>query len=152
MGNIVCKYIDPPRQPEKAIAFFKDTFIPLVTKYWETKGKSFYGAPLALNLVPLAQTWLSGSLVMVLAYDDKTPIGFFCGVRFIPMLYNTVVLQGEVYYGPTPEIEQKIINYVGTIIKFMNVSEFWLNEGDRKYDISGWDRKNTITLTRFLKE
>lgn len=152
MGKIVYKYIDPPRGTEKAIEFFRDTLIPLLHKYWEKRGEKLYDAPFHLNVVPLVQTWMGNSLVLVVAYDDGKPVGFLFGVKFVPMLYNSVVLQTEIFYGETKDIETGMVTYLSTIIPFMNVNELWVNAAQETFTLSGWHRKGEIKLSRFMKE
>lgn len=152
MGKIVYKYIDPPRNTEKAATLFRDTIIPLLHRYWEERGAKLYGAPFNLNIVPLMQTWMGNNLVLVIAYDDDKPVGFMFGVKFVPMLYNSVVLQSEIFYGETSEIEEGMFKYLGTIVPFMNVNELWLSVPPGAFTMSGWHQKGEFKLSRYVKE
>lgn len=153
MGKITCKYMDPPRKTDTCLEFLRDTLVPLIQKYWNEAGQKRYGEPLAINMIPLAQAWLGGSLVVVIVYDDDRPVGFFLGVRFIPMLYSAVVLQSEVFYAPTAEIQYKMFKYVLDIIQFMNVTELWLNT-DTPINLPSvsWKKKPDMGLVRYAKE
>ena len=152
MGKIVYKYIDPPRGSEKATIFFRDTLIPLLHKYWDERGEKLYGAPFSLNIVPLVQTWMGNNLVLVVAYDNDQPVGFLFGVKFVPMLYNSVVLQTEIFYGQTREIEEGMVKYLSTILQFMNVNELWVNTAQGAFALGKWHQKGDFKLSRYVKE
>ncbi len=153
MGKLTYKYIDPPRGTDKATELFRDTLIPLMHTYWEQRGEKLYGAPFHLNIVPLVQSWMGNSLVLIVAYDDGAPVGFLFGVKFVPMLYNAVVLQAEVFYGPTEEVEKGMITYLSTIIPFMNVNELRVNTlSGGSFSLPGWQSTGDAKMLRYVKE
>lgn len=148
---ITYKYIDPPREPNDAVVVMRDTLMPLIQEYWDTKGKSVYGRDLQFNVLTFIQMWSMGSMVVVIAYEDDKPVGFLLGVRFVPLMYDSVAVQTEVCYGKRAEIEQGLFQYLTTIIHFMNINEVWVNSEALSDVTLEWPKHNTFTTTRYVK-
>lgn len=149
---ITYKYIDPPATPEKGIEFMQNTMLPLLREYWEKKGKDLYNKDMNFNVITFVQMWFMGSLVPVIAYDGDKPIGFFIGVRFVPILYDANALQAEVWYAPTQEIEQGMFDYLMTIVGFMNITEVLIETEEPNAPTIKWRKMNTKVTTRHIKE
>lgn len=148
---VTYKFIDTPATPDKSIEFMQNTLMPLLIEYWKKQGKSIYNKELNFNIITFVQMWSMGSIVPIIAYEDGKPVGFFIGVRFVPMMYDAVALQAEVWYAPTPEIEQGMFDYLMTIIGFMNINEVRIETTDNSPKIS-WRKVTTLTTTRHIKE
>lgn len=149
---VTYQYIDPPRTPEKSVDFMQNTFVPLLREYWDTRGKQIYNVDMQFNLLTFIQMWTMGSLVIIIAYDDNKPVGFFLGVRFVPILFDAAAVQTELYYGKTKEIEEGLFDYLMKIVGFMNINEIWLDsDGSRQINIP-WTKRNSYTVTRYTKE
>lgn len=149
---ITYKYIDPPATPEKGVQFMQDTLLPLLREYWQKKGKELYNKDMNFNVLTFVQMWFLGSLVPVIAYEDDKPVGFFIGVRFVPILYDANTLQAEVWYAPTPEIEQGMFDYLMTIIGFMNINEIRIETTEPHAPSIPWRKVDTAVTTRHIKE
>lgn len=125
---VVCKYINPPKKVEDSEKFLQE-FIPLLTEYWETKGKAEYkGEELSLNVLSFVQMWRLGSLCILMAYEDNKPCGFLLGVRFRPMFYEANAFQIQDWYAPTPEVKDVIFKHLDEMLPLMNIHEVFATE------------------------
>lgn len=152
MGKIEYKYIDPPRNTEKAIDFMKNVMLPMLREYWEAEGKNIYEAEMSFNILTFIQMWNMGSLLIIIAYEDSKPVGFFIGVRFTPLLFDAAAVQVEIYYAHSKEIEDGIFDYLMKIVGFMNLNEIWLSKDPGQNPHIPWTKKNSFTVTRYVKE
>lgn len=146
------KYIDPPKSPEKAVEFLKDTLMPLVQDYWDAEGKQYYNRDLYFSILSFIQIWNMGSMCIIIAYDKERPVGFLLGIKFTPLMYNTNALHTEVVYAPTPEIREGILNYLYTIVRFMDISEVWVRDGKTQTPPPGWKLEPMRPVVRLVKE
>ena len=152
MSNIVYKYLETPKTPEIAVDTMQNIIAPLFEKYWQERGKQGFNRPLDFNVLTFVQMWLMGSLLMIVAYEDNKPVGFFVGVRFTPLMFKATAVQAEVYYGPTKEIEDGLFKYLMNIVGFMDIDEVWINYGAQGNATVPWPKKNSFTVERFVKE
>lgn len=152
---ITYKYIDPPSpedNPQIAVNFMKDTLVPLLQEYWEKEGNAFWGKPLNVNVISLIQLWYTDSLVVVVAYDNGKPAGFFLGIRFSHLLFNIRAIKIELCYAPTDEMKRGIIQYLTEIAKFMSVNELWVDGNlDKALATTAWEKKNVFDTIRYVK-
>lgn len=152
MGKVVYKYIEPPTTPEKSVTFVRDVLFPMLGEYWDSLGESVYNKKMAFNILTFIQMWSLGSLVVVVAYENSTPVGFLLGTRYVPLLYEAAVVQTELCYSARPEVKNGLYEYLTTVVGFMNVNELWFDK-DATYELSGeWKKRNEFVLTRYVKE
>lgn len=146
------KYIDPPQSPEKAIDFLQHTLVPLLHEYWESEGKKIYNCEMYFNVLTFVQIWNMGSMAIIIAYDGDKPAGFMLGVKFTPIMYNANALHTELLYAPTPEIRTGILNYLYTIVRFMDINEVWVRDGGDTPPPDGWRTEHMQPVVRLIKE
>ena len=151
MSKVVYKYIEEPREHSDAIEFMQKTLMPMLNEYWAQRGKSMYGCDMSFNVLTFTQMWIMGSLLIIIAYEDDKPGGFFIGVRFVPLLYNATAVQAEVYYGRTREIQDGLFKYLMNIIGFMGINEIWISSEVPGDATVPWPKKHSFTVDRHVK-
>lgn len=151
MSKIRYDYVDMPKTTEEAVKFIQSTLTPLVSEYWTEHGSKIYEKPLQFNIMSFIQMWMLGGCVLIVAYDDTTPVGFLLGVRFTPMLFKAAVIQTEVWYGRTPDVERGLFEYLTSITKFMDVNEIWVMSDVGGHVTIPWEKRNTFTLDQFVR-
>lgn len=155
MGKITYKYIDPPSQdnPQKAINFMRDTLVPLISEYWNVEGSHMYNKPLNINIISLVQMWLYNDLMIIVAYDDNTPCGFFIGVKFTHILYAARAVQCEVVWARDKSLIDGFYKYLNDIISFMDMNEIWTRRTiNMPAPAMRWPKQTAYVIERFVKE
>lgn len=146
------KFIEPPRDNQKAVAFMQDTMMPLLMEYWEKEGLSQFKRTFNFNVVSFVQMWLMGSLLIIIAYDNGKPAGFILGLRFVPVLFDARALQIEVSYTPTEELRKGIYEYLMTIVGFMGIDELWADPESLPDGVVTWPVASGYSVTRYVKD
>lgn len=123
------KFIDKPRTFDEGANLLEHDIYPLLQKFWEKKGHAYYNKQLNFNAPAFVNLWAMNGLALVVAYEDKKAVGLFIGIKYTPMLFEGSFLQVETLYGDTPEIEQGIYDYVGSIGNILGVDEMHV-QGD----------------------
>lgn len=148
------EYIDTPKTTEDALTFMQHTLMPLIEEGWEKHGRQIYNEPLTFNVTSFVQMWMFGGLVVVAAYEGNQPVGYLFGIRFVPIPFKANVLQTEMWYGKTDEIEAGLFDYLLTIIKFMDIKEVRMTSDVHKMRElpTPWTQVNKFELYRYVKE
>lgn len=147
------KFIDKPRTFDEGADCLEHEIYPLLQKFWARQGEKFYGKPLNFNAPAFVNLWVLNGLALVIAYDDKTPVGLFIGIKYNPMLFESTILQVETLYGDNSEIEQGLMNYVASISPILGIDEMQV-QGDMNNFSScpeGWRAGTTYAITRMVK-
>lgn len=147
------KFIDKPRTFDEGADCLEHEIYPLLQKFWARQGEKFYGKPLNFNAPAFVNLWVLNGLALVIAYDDKTPVGLFIGIKYNPMLFESTIMQIETLYGDNSEIEQGLMNYVASISPILGIDEMQV-QGDMNSFNScpeGWHVGTTYTITRMVK-
>lgn len=151
--SVSYKYVPPIQDVNKTTKFFSEDFLPLMTQYWEQRGKSVFKKELQLNLLALIQMWQIGGLLIIIAYDGEKPVGVLLGVNFTPLWYDARICQIEVCYGITPQIEQGLFSYFKQHLDFFNLTELWVSsEAAAISPDMDWQEGSQLGITRFVRE
>lgn len=149
--SIVYEYLKPPKTPEEAVNPTKDKLVPLMKKYWSSKGKQVYGEEFDLSVLPFIQMWLHGNLIMIVAKDGDKEVGFFIGIVFEPMTFKANVVQAELWDADTKEIEEGLFRYLFNIVQVKNLNEIWIMSDVPNAPELPWVKKNVFTVTRYVE-
>lgn len=152
MSKIRYEYMDMPKTTEQAVSFMQNQLMPLIDEYWDKRGKDIYEKPLRFNVMSFVQMWMLGGCVLVMAYDGDKPVGFLLGIRFTPILFKAAVVQTEVWYGVTDEVERGLFEYLSTITKFMDVEEIWVMSDVGSEAHMNWNKRATFTVDQYVRK
>ncbi len=147
------KYIDKPRTFDEGADCLEHEIYPLLQKFWKVRGETFYKKPLQFNTLAFVNLWVQNGLALVIAYDDKKPVGLFIGITFTPMLFSENVMQVETLYGDTPEIEQGLYDYVASITPILGIDAIHMqgDMNDTRLVPQGWVRSGSYDVACFHK-
>ena len=123
------KFVDKPRTFDEGADLIEHDIFPLLQKFWARKGEGFYKKQLNFNAPAFVNLWVMNGLALVIAYDDKKPVGLFIGIKYNPMLFEATLLQVETLYGETADVEQGLLDYVGSIGNILGIDELHV-QGD----------------------
>lgn len=151
--SISYKYVPPIQDVNKVTKFFSEDLLPLITQYWNQRGKHIYNRELQLNLIALIQMWQIGGLLIIVAYDGDKPVGILLGVNFTPLWYGARVSQIEVCFGLTEAIERGLFDYLKQHLDFFNLTEIWVSSEATDYPLSiDWTKCKQLSITRYTRE
>jgi hypothetical protein len=146
---ISCKYIERPKDIETGVRLIHDEVLPLLQKAWDKMGKPTYEKDFNLHVEAFMNLWVTGNLVMVIAYNDnKEAVGLLIGLRFIPMYFHSNVLQVETCFSEDDEVTDKIYDYICSIGSILNIDEVWVqNDTCLPQNCEGLTLENKKCLT-----
>lgn len=148
------KFLDRPKDIDSCLAVLGSTIIPLLKEHWDKFGKPEYGKDFNLNTEAFVSLWINAGFVLVLAYDNDTPVGIIVGLRVSPMDFSARVLQVETCYGRTAEVEEGLYNYIESIAPIVGYDELWISNDTNKHvpDINGMKLTGKTEIIRFSRE
>lgn len=128
------KFVDKPRTFDEGADLLEHDIYPLLQKFWAKQGEAYYGKPLNFNAPAFVNLWVLNGLALIVAYENKKPVGLFIGIKYNPMLFEATILQVETVYGETPEVAQGLMDYVGSISSILGIDGMHvqgdMNDGD----------------------
>lgn len=124
---LLFKYLERPKDVDSCLKLMKDDIVPLLQEHWEKYGKDFFNKDFNLNTDAFVYLWIGGSISIVLAYEGDKAVGIFIGLRMLPMNFRAQILQVEICYGKTSEVEKGLYNYIKSIGPILGYDEIWLN-------------------------
>lgn len=147
------KFIDKPRTFDEGANCLEHEIYPLLQEFWTMQGEKFYGKPLQFNAPAFVNLWVMNGLALVIAYDDKVPVGLFIGIKFNPMLFESTILQVETVYGKDISIENGLMEYVASITPILGVDEIFIQRDMNRYNLcpAGWKSAPAYEITRLTK-
>jgi hypothetical protein len=113
------KLMQPTKDVQRDITVMADKLVPMFNEFWDARGRKEYGLDLwTINPVLLTDLWMNKALILILAQEGETPVGFLMGFRTISFFRRENAVQVEAYYGRTPEIEDGLIDYLDKAFQF----------------------------------
>lgn len=153
MSKITYQIVSCPKEVDKAVALMRDEIDPLFFDFWEAKGKPFYKEDYSLGIFAFTQMWNLKTIKLVVAYQDNKPVGFLLGISFSPILFaSRNIIQIEACYGDTSEIEKGLFDYFMTLTPILEIDEVWISSDAGLNYKPEWEKRNTITVDRYVKE
>lgn len=166
--NIKYKYMDPSDDASQVVDFTKDQLVPMLEKYWETRGKEIYDRAFSFSVQAFTPYYMAGALVVVMALDmdDKRtgisvkdnqpyeyyqPVGFVVGMVSNPMLYQANVVQAEVWHAPDDKVRDEMFQYFAEVLRIKNINEIWIQDTNLTQNFISWPRAGSFTVTRYTK-
>lgn len=144
------EYLEPDQKLSDCAPIVATQILPLMQLYWKERGENVYKQPFMFNVEAFINQFWAGCFTIVVAYEEDTPVGFLLGIKFVPMCFRRNVIQIEEIYGPSPEIEKGMLEYLCNILKFQDLKELWVQ------NIPGvelpWNKLGTITTTRYARK
>jgi hypothetical protein len=104
-----CELLNNQLDRDRLVEFFIKTFIPLVTEFWEERGRAYYGVPawsptMAQGLLEMVDRH---ALVLLVCRDDSdAPCGMVFGTPVTHLMTGRTNFLVELWYGRTREAEE----------------------------------------------
>lgn len=151
---ITYKYIDQPRTFDEGANYLEHEIYPMLQDFWKLHGEKFYKQPLWFNAPAFVNLWALNGLALVIAYEDKTPVGLFIGIKFTPMLFQETILEVETLFGRDRTIEQGLLDYVASITNIMGITQIHVHGdmNDASMTPQGWKYRDRYHVTCFERE
>ena len=116
-----CAILEPTGDPERDVRTLVDSFIHLMPRFWEARGREWYGVPdWDVQAVQFTHAWMTGGLAVILAREGPEPAGFLLGAHIRPLLHAGSVFEVEAYYGITAAAEEGLLDYLKEALKFFS--------------------------------
>lgn len=147
------KFIEKPRTFDEGADCLEHEIYPMLQAFWARQGEKFYSKPLNFNAPAFVNLWVMNGLVLVIAYEDKKPVGLFIGIKYNPMLFEGSFLQVETLYGQTNEVEHGLMDYLASISPILGIDEIHVQGDMNDYNScpNGWRVGTTYAITRMVK-
>jgi hypothetical protein len=120
-----CELVDLSKSPEEIGNYLVKNYLPIFDEFWKVRGAKYYRAErwnpeMAQGLYSLMH---AKSMVLALAFDGLTPVGFVMGATIKPIIHNKAMLSIECWYGRSSEVEEALFNYLADGLAFMQVDQ-----------------------------
>jgi hypothetical protein len=146
-----CKLVWCPKTGEEAGEFFTSQIGPLLQKHWDTE-TTRTGIPHGLDVPSFLAAWEQKGILIVMAYDGTTPVGFLIAYKFRPLFFMKTVLNVERWFAEDVTVEDDMFSYLMTVVPVMGVDQVHVveHEGQAVPVFLETDQKDTYTMTRLV--
>lgn len=117
-----CKLVWCPKTGEAAGEFFATQLGPLLERHWD-KETTRTGIPHGLDVPSFLAAWEQKGILVIMAYNAETPVGFLIAYKFRPLFFLRTILNVERWYADTPEVEKDMFDYLVTVVPVMGVDQ-----------------------------
>ena len=124
-----CKLVWCPKTGEAAGEFFSTQLGPLLEKHWDIE-TARTGIPHGLDVPSFLAAWEQKGILLIMAYEADTPVGFLIAYKFRPLFFLNTVLNVERWYAGAPDVEAAMFEYLATVIPVMGVDQVHAVEHD----------------------
>lgn len=152
MSNLTFQYVEPSSDVNDITRFITNELEPFLADWWDKRGKEFFDADLDVGYTAFVQMWRCRSLHIIMAYENKEPVGFLLGIAFKPMMFSgRSALQVEAWDADRKDIETGLFNYLDKISPFLGLHEIWISSDVGDLPTVPWQKLNAFTVTRFKR-
>lgn len=124
-------FLEKPKTAEDVAHLLGNEIIPIFKEYWDNCGEKFHGRPFGFDeqgSLSFMRAWVSGAVLMVMAYEDDKPVGFIVMAKLLPLLYQSSILHIDSYYGRSPEILRGLFNFLKSVLGVLSPDEVLVPE------------------------
>lgn len=119
-------FLEKPKTAEEVSRLLGQDIIPIFKEYWDNCGEKFHGRPFGFDeqgSLSFMRAWVSGAVLLVMAYEDDKPAGFIVMAKLLPLLYQSSILHIDSYYGRTPEILRGLFDFLKSVLGVLSPDE-----------------------------
>jgi hypothetical protein len=117
-----CKLVWCPKTGEGAGEFFTSHIGPLLQKHWDAETERT-GISHGLDVPSFLAAWEQKGILVIMAYEGETPVGFLIAYKFRPLFFLQTVLNVERWYAESPDIERQLFDYLLTVLPVMGIDQ-----------------------------
>lgn len=117
-----CKIMQFPRTEADVHKFFTEELGPLLVRHWDEE-TARTGQPHGLDVPAFMAAWEQRGIMVIMAFDGDTPVGFMLVYVFRPLFLNSTVMQVERWYAAQDGVDKDMFDYLTAIVPAMGVSQ-----------------------------
>lgn len=146
-----CRLVWCPKDGEAAGAFFANEFGPLLQKYWERETERT-GTPHGLDVPSFMAAWEQKGIILIMAYEGDTPVGFLLAYQYRPLFIMQTVLNVERWYAATEGVDAALFDFLLTVLPVMNIDHVHVveHEGQAIPAHVSTDSTDSYQMTRLV--
>ncbi|EET3989887.1 hypothetical protein ABL236_003809 [Escherichia coli] len=116
-----CKIMQYPKTADEMERFFTKVIGPLLVRHWAEEDQRT-GQPHGLDVPAFLAAWEQRGVMVIMAFEGDTPVGFMFVYVFRPLFLAGTVMQVERWHAEHDGVDKEMFDYLSAIAPAMGIN------------------------------